>query len=113
MDDYKFRVEFLDEAKNFLDKLDKKARDKIIYNILKARSTNDNELLKKLQDEIWEFRTLYADQNIRMLSFWDKANKLVALVLVTHGFVKKTIRLPISELNHAMNLRIKYLQNEN
>ena len=59
MDDYKFRVEFLDEAKNFLDKLDEKARDKIIYNIWKARSTNDNELLKKLQDEIWEFRTKY------------------------------------------------------
>jgi phage-related protein len=63
--------------------------------------------------EIWEFRTLYADQSIRMLSFWDKANKLVTLVIVTHGFVKKTFKLPISELNHAMNLRLKYVQNEN
>lgn len=33
MDDYTFRVEFLDEAKSFLDDLDEKARDKIIYNI--------------------------------------------------------------------------------
>ena len=54
MDNYKFRVNFLDEAKDFLDNLDEKARDKIIYNIWKARSTNDQELFKKLQDEIWE-----------------------------------------------------------
>jgi len=50
-------VEFLEEAKAFLDRLDEKARDKIVYNIWKARSTKDKELFKKLQDEIWEFRT--------------------------------------------------------
>lgn len=41
MTEYKFRVEFLEEAKEFLDKLDEKARDKIVYNIWKARSTYD------------------------------------------------------------------------
>ena len=59
MDDYKFQVEFLEEAKGFLDRLDEKARNKIVYNIWKARSTNDKELFKKLQDEIWEFRTKF------------------------------------------------------
>lgn len=29
MDEYKFRVQFLEEAKEFLDGLDEKARDKI------------------------------------------------------------------------------------
>jgi hypothetical protein len=57
MNEYKFRVEFLEDAKSFLDDLDEKARDKIVYNIWKARSTNDKELFKKLQDETWEFRT--------------------------------------------------------
>ncbi len=52
MDHYKFRVLLLEDAKCFLDGLDKKARDKIVYNIWKARSTNDKELFKKLQDEI-------------------------------------------------------------
>ena len=33
MDGYKFRVNFLEEAKTFLDELDDKAREKIIYNI--------------------------------------------------------------------------------
>lgn len=52
MDDYKFRVEFLEVAKIFLDELDEKTRKKIVYNIWKARSTNDKELFKKLQGEI-------------------------------------------------------------
>ena len=50
MNEFKFRAEFLEDAKEFLDSLDEKARDKIIYNIWKSRSTNDKELFKKLQD---------------------------------------------------------------
>jgi len=30
MNGYRFRVEFLEEAKTFLDRLDEKARDKIV-----------------------------------------------------------------------------------
>lgn len=37
MDNYKFRVDFLDDAKEFLDGLDEKARQKIIYNILEIK----------------------------------------------------------------------------
>lgn len=51
---YKFRVEFLEEANEFLAGLDEKPRSKIFYNIWKARSVNDKELFKKLQGEIWE-----------------------------------------------------------
>jgi hypothetical protein len=50
----KFKVEFLQEAIEFLDGLDEKVRDKIIYNITKARYSNDKELFKKLTDEIWD-----------------------------------------------------------
>lgn len=46
MDEQKFRVEILEEAKQFLDSLDEKSREKIIYNIWKAQRTNDNELFK-------------------------------------------------------------------
>jgi len=55
----KFQVQFLEEATGFLDRLDEKARDKVIYNIQKARLSNDKELFKKLNGEIWEFRTLF------------------------------------------------------
>ena len=49
MPEYKFQVEFLEEAACFLETLDEKSRAKIIYNIWKARSCNDNELFKKIQ----------------------------------------------------------------
>ena len=43
----KFQVQFLEEAVEFLESLDEKARDKVIYNIQKARFSNDKELFKK------------------------------------------------------------------
>ena len=55
----RFKVEFLEEASTFIDSLEEKVRDKIIYNITKATFSNDKELFKKLNNEIWEFRTLY------------------------------------------------------
>lgn len=42
----KFKVEFLEDALEFLGNLDEKVRDKIIYNITKSRFSNDNELFK-------------------------------------------------------------------
>ena len=81
MDEYKFRVEFLEEAKQFLDGVDEKARNKILYNIWKARSINDKELFKKLQDEIWEFRTKFNKTYYRLFAFWDKADKDDTIVI--------------------------------
>jgi hypothetical protein len=46
-----------------LQKLKPKHYEKIIYNIRKAQVEQDAELFKKLDDEIWEFRTL--DQGIK------------------------------------------------
>ncbi len=113
MDNYKFRVEFLEEAKSFLDELDEKARDKIIYNIWKARSTNDNELFKKLQDEIWEFRTKYNKSYFRLFAFWDKTNKSDTIVISTHGLIKKTDKIPKSEIERAERSREKYFNDKN
>ena len=44
----KFKVEFLEDAAEFLNNLEQKVRDKIIYNITKASYSKDNELFKKL-----------------------------------------------------------------
>jgi phage-related protein len=112
MEDYKFRVEFLEEVKNFLDELDEKARDKIFYNIWKARSTNDKELFKKLQDEIWEFRTKYNKAYYRLFAFWDKTDKSDTVVISTHGFIKKTDKIPKSEIEKAVNLKEMYFNDK-
>jgi uncharacterized protein (TIGR01639 family) len=89
----KFRVEFLEEAANFLDGLDEKARAKILYNIWKASHVNDNELFKKLQDKIWEFRTSYGKTCYRLFAFWDKSDKIDTVVISTHGIVKQTDKI--------------------
>jgi len=113
MDGYKFRILFLEEAKGFLDGLDEKARDKIVYNIWKARSTNDKELFKKLQDEIWEFRTKFNKTYYRLFAFWDKTDKTDTVVISTHGLIKKTDKIPKSEIEKAERLREKYFNDKN
>ena len=67
-----FAIELLPEAIEFLETLDDKTREKIYYNNKKAQFVNDNELFKKLDDFIWEFRTLYNGKAYRIFSFWDK-----------------------------------------
>lgn len=108
MNEYKFHVQFLDEVKDFLDGLDEKTRDKILYNIWKARSTNDKELFKKLQDEIWEFRTKFNKTYFRLFAFWDKTDKTDTVVISTHGLIKKTDKIPKSEIERAEKSREKY-----
>ncbi len=110
---YKFRVEFLEEAKEFLDGLDEKSRDKIVYNIWKSRSTNDKELFKKLQDEIWEFRTKYNKSYYRLLAFWDKLDKNDTVVVSTHGLIKKTDKISKNEIEKAERLREKFFNEKN
>ncbi len=113
MAEYKFRVRFLEDAKEFLDGLEEKARDKIVYNIWKARSTNDKELFKKLQDEIWEFRTKYNKTYYRLFAFWDKEDKNDTVIISTHGLIKKTDKIPKSEIERAETSRGEYFNEKN
>ena len=106
----KFKVEFLDEAVEFLESLDEKTKAKILYNIKLSQFKNDNELLKKLTDTIWEFRTLYNKTYYRFFAFWDKTNKQETLVISTHGIEKKTGKVPKSEIQKAENLRTNYFE---
>ena len=60
-----------DEAFEFLKGLDRKHYEKILYNIRKVQTEHDPELFKKLNNDIWEFRTLYQGLQYRLLAFWD------------------------------------------
>ncbi len=104
----KFAIIFLKEAREFLLTLNEKSRDKIIFNIDKAKLKNDKELFKKLKDEIWEFRTLYNKTYYRLLAFWDRDDKEKTLVLATHGIIKKTDKIPEKEIEKAENIRKQY-----
>lgn len=108
----RFDVIFLEEAIGFLDELGEKERMKIIYNIDKASYMNDPKLFKKLTDSIWEFRTLYNKKQYRLLAFWDKEDKNETLVISTHGFVKKTSKIPKAQIKKAEELRKDYFDNK-
>jgi phage-related protein len=108
-----FQVELLEEACEFIDSLEEKARDKVIYNIQKARFSNDKELFRKLKNEIWEFRTLFNRTHFRLFAFWDKTGKQETVVISTHGFIKKTNKTPVAELEKAEKIRKFYFERKN
>lgn len=105
-----FETEFLDEAKEFLKSLQPKTVKKVFYNIDLAEQTNDPKLFKKLNNEIWEFRTKYAGLQVRLLAFWDKTDNKETLVIATHGFIKKVDKVPAKEIDRATRLRDKYFE---
>jgi phage-related protein len=106
----KFEVVFLEQAIDFMSKLDAKAKKKIYYNLDKAKLENDPKLFKKLTDEIWEFRTLYQGTQYRLFAFWDKTNKSETFVLSTHGMIKKVSKVPKAEIEKAMIIRSEYFE---
>ncbi len=106
----KYEIIFLEWAKAFIDNLDIKMRKKVIYNIWKSREVNDPELFKKLDGNIWEFRTKFLNNQIRLFAFWDKREKEETLVIATHGFIKKTQKTPKSEIDKAEKIRKQYFK---
>ena len=107
-----FETVFSEEIELFFSELDVKAVKKVFYNIDLAEQTNNPKLFKKLENEIWEFRTRYNKLQIRLLAFWDKTQQKETLVIATHGFIKKIDKVPKKEIEKAIEIRIKYFENK-
>lgn len=108
----RFEIKLLPEAVKFLEELDAKTSAKIYYNIKKSQFINDNELFKKLNEFIWEFRTLYNGKAYRLFSFWDKVDGKETLIIATHGLLKKSQKTPPKEIKKAEEIRKQYLANK-
>ena len=106
--DRRFEVIILEDAMEFLDSLDGKAREKMLYIMDKAALFNDPKLFKKLKDEIWEFRLNFNKTQYRILAFWDKRDKNDTLVVASNGFIKKTQKIPTFEIEKAERIRQDY-----
>ena len=100
-----FKVLFLADAIEFLEQLEDKSRRKVLYNMNKVSKRNDGELLKKINDNIWEFRTLYGNTHIRFFAFWDTSVKGNSKLFITHGFIKKSVKLPMQEIQKVEMMR--------
>ena len=107
-DTKKFKVIISEEVDKFLEDISPKAKAKIFYNInLVAAGIIDKEIFKKLEGtDLWEFRTLFAGTAYRLLSFFDTDEQ--ALIITTHGFIKKTQKTPKREIDRANSIRTDY-----
>ena len=105
-----FDIELLPSAVDFLERLDHKTKEKILYNMAKVRVYPDPELFKKLDDHIWEFRTRYNGMAYRPFSFWDHQKVQPRMVVATHGIHKKTQKTPLKEIQKANKIRNQYFE---
>lgn len=100
------------EADAFVRRQPLKAQQKIAYNVRKLESgVLDKELFKKLEgSDIWELRTSWCGICYRLFAFWDTEKR--ALVVATHGLVKKTQKTPRKEIERAEAIRREYFNDK-
>ncbi len=106
----RFDIVFLEQAIDFMAKVDRKARVKIYYNLDKAKFGLDPKLFKKITEDIWEFRTNYKGLQYRLFAFWDRSEKTETLVISTQGIVKKTDKVAKKEIEKAKHIRAEYFK---
>ena len=92
----------------FLDELPGKVAQKVVW-VLKLIEDMDvvpSTYFKKLEGtEIWECRVGFASNAYRILCFFGSGNTVV----LTHGFGKKTEKIPTTEIDRADSCRREYL----
>ena len=112
----KFKVLFYQKAddgsepvKQFLNSLDKKMRAKMVRTI-EALQNNGNDLRepysKHLDDGIFELRGKVGNDISRVLYFFYYGKKII----LTNGFVKKSMKTPKGEIEKAKIYRKEYLE---
>lgn len=105
-----FEIELLSEAIEFSENLESKTREKIYYNLRKAQFINDSTLFKKLNSNIWEFRTLFNGNSYRLYAFWHSDKGKERVVIATHGHIKKSQKTLLKEIKKAEDIRKEYLE---
>ncbi len=104
----RFQIIFLKEAREFILEIDYKAKSKIQLTLKKALLSNDVSCFKKIDQDIWEFRTKFKRMQYRLFAFWDKRDSLNTLVICTHGIIKRRSKIPRKEIDKARNTKREY-----
>jgi len=96
-------------VEDFLDTLTDKVVEKITWTlrIIRDEQRISHRFLKKLTNtDIWEIRIEIFSDIYRIFCFFDAGN----LVILTHGFQKKTQKTPKAEIDRAEKYRKDYLR---
>jgi phage-related protein len=110
----KITVKFMPQALEFIETLGGKTRTKVYYDIDKTENGFKGDWFKKMSgtDGLFEFRTLYNEQYIRLFAFWDRTGKEETLIVCTHGIIKKTDKTPQKEIDLAERLKKEYFEDK-
>ena len=97
-------------VKELLDSLDGKSAQKIIWvlNLLEDMDNIPSLYFKKLigSDGIWECRIKYGSNIYRIFCFMLDNS----VVVLTHGFIKKTQKTPSSEIERAEKYKSDFIK---
>ena len=106
-------VRLMKNAEDFVERLDDNTREKIFFNIRKTMMGLKGEWFEKMKgtNNLFEFRTLYKQQYIRLFAFWDTRDNKKTLIICTHGLIKKTNKTPAAEIEYAEKLKKEYFAN--
>ncbi len=94
---------------DFLDFLPPKVAQKVswVLGLLEDLDIIPSQYFSKMSgtDDIWECRVRLESNIYRIFAFWD-GNKII----LTHGFIKKTQKIPAKEIEKAENYKKDYFQ---
>ncbi|MBI4655065.1 MAG: type II toxin-antitoxin system RelE/ParE family toxin [Nitrospirae bacterium] len=95
---------------NFLDSLPSKVAQKVtwVLNLLEDLDLVPSSYFKKLvgTEEIWECRIQFGSNTYRIFCFFSDNS----VVVLTHGFIKKSQKTPKSEIEKAESYRKDFLK---
>lgn len=96
-------------VREFLDGLDVKMRQKMLRSIMALQDMGISlrmPLSEALGDGIFELRAKVGSNITRVMYFFVFGNRAV----LTHGFIKKTQKTPVRELQRTKDIRDDYLE---
>ena len=108
----RFHFIFLEEAEKFYNKLNLKAKNKLTLIFDLINYTNNTKYFKKIDHDIWEIRMRYQNTQYRFFAFMDLTENKKTLILLTHGIIKKTQKIPLKEIAKAKKIRDHYLKSK-
>lgn len=94
---------------NFIDSFSKPDRDRIFEDIrtLQYNFPIGMPLSRYLTDKLWELRISTPSKcEVRLLYFFDKPSQCI---VIAHGFVKKSAKIPKSELSIGLKRKRKII----
>jgi len=94
----------------FYNSLGTREKEKVDYvlQVIISVSRVPVKFLKHVDDGIYEVRVEVGSNTYRIFSFFDEEK----LVILLHGFQKKTQKLPEKEISKAKKLRKEYYENK-